>query len=336
MYIKLDEQVESLLCCPFCKGDLAKSPEVFTCTSCGLKFPSKVVAIDGETSERVFDFRIHHPDYCLPSGAQQWGEAQSEFEAYHEKHSEVDSYQEYLDEIESVREIYTEEYDLKGSVLDVGGNQGRLRHFLGDEADLYVAIDPYIDVFSGMPHQPSLLRAYPCLSEPCNFIAAYAEYLPFKTGSFDWIHMRSVVDHFKDPYLSFVEAYRCSKVGGKILVGLSIIEKKQAMQQHMQQADPKPNPSALPIASIPGKVVDKLKGEGVTGLLRSVIDRVAGVSDHGDADEDDHMFRFTHASLQDLYMRTGWHMTKEHWQKPPYQFVIYACGEKKQAMPDAS
>lgn len=333
MYIKLDEQVESLLCCAFCKGDLAKATEAFTCTSCGLKFPSKVVAIDRETTERVFDFRIHHPEYCMPSGVEQWSDAQVGFEDRHEKHSTVDSLQVYLDEIESVREIYTEEYHLQGNVLDVGSSQGRLRHYLGDDTDLYIGIDPFINVFRGLTQQPNLLQAYPALNEPCNFIAAFAEYLPFKTGSFDWVHMRSAVDHFKDPYLSFVEAYRCSKVGGKVLVGLSILEKKAEYEKQ----NPPPSPPAPDEPSIPERLINKLKSEGVSGVLRAASDRLAHLGDQieADADDDDHMFRLSYDRLMDLYRRTGWHLVKEHWQKPPYQYCLYACGEKTEKMPEA-
>jgi len=318
MYLKLDKEVERLLCCSLCKSDLVRYTDYFICNSCGLRFPSRVVKTDDKNEELVFDFRILHPAYCVPEGLESWGDAQSEFEQYHERQVMRDSLQEYLDEIDSVREIYTFEYNIKGKVLDVGGHQGRLRHYLGTDVSLYVSADPYINIFSGIKLKPNLLRAYPCLSDPCNFISAHAEYLPFKSGSFDWIHMRSVVDHFADPYFAFLEAYRCSKIGGKLLVGLAI--------------------HPIPIrASLPNRVAEKLKRDGFLSLFCAISKRFRHLRTLGRASHhtDDHMFRLTHSTLIDLYVKTGWHIVKEHWQKPPFQFCIYACGHKRELMPVA-
>ena len=211
-------------------------------------------------------------------------------------------------------------------MLDIGSSQGRLRHYLNNDADLYVGIDPFINVFRGITQQPNLLKAYPALNEPCNFIAAFAEYLPFKTGSFDWVHMRSAVDHFKDPYLSFVEAYRCSKVGGKVLVGLSIMEKKEEYEKQ----NPKPSQPAPGQPSVPSRLMNKLKNEGVAGVVRAASERLSelGAQPETDDHDDDHMFRFSRDTLIDLYKKTGWNPIKEHWQKPPHQYCLYASGEK--------
>ena len=322
MYLKLDKEVERLLCCSLCKSDLVRYTDNFICKSCGLRFPSRVVKTDETNEELVFDFRILHPAYCVPEGLESWGDAQSEYEQYHERHLMRDSLQEHLDEIDQVREIYTVEYNIKGKVLDVGGHQGRLRHYLGTDVSLYVSADPYINIFSGIKLQPNLLRAYPSLSEPCNFISAHAEYLPFKSGSFDWIHMRSVVDHFADPYLAFLEAYRCSKVGGRLLVGLSILEKWELDKKRV---------------SLPIRVAKKLKRDGFLALFRTISKRFRHWSTPGRAAHhtDDHMFCLTHSTLVDLYVKTGWHIVKEHWQKPPFQFCIYACGQKRELMPVA-
>ena len=242
----------------------------------------------------------------MPEGFESWSDIQSEYEQFHEKNVKGDSLQRYLDEIDSVREIYAVEYQIEGKVLDVGGHQGRLRHHLGTEVSLYVSIDPFIGIFSGIKFQPNLLRAYPSLSEPCNFISAHAEYLPFKSDSFDWIHMRSVVDHFADPYLAFLEAYRCSTVGGRLLVGLAILEAKE-----------------------------KPKQSGVLALYHGIAKGLRNLTTlmSFSGRSDDHMFRLTHGTLKDLFEKTGWDVTKEHWQKPPSQFCIYACGQKRETIP---
>jgi hypothetical protein len=141
MYMKLDEEVEGLLCCSLCKSDLKKSADCFICTSCGLRFPSRVVKTAEKNEELAFDFRIIHPDYCVPEGLKSWSDAQAEYEHFSERGAERDTLKEYLDEIDSVREIYTVEYHLEGKVLDVGGHQGRLRHYLGSNVSLYVSAD---------------------------------------------------------------------------------------------------------------------------------------------------------------------------------------------------
>jgi len=330
--MKLDEEVERLLCCSFCKSDLVRHTDGFVCTSCGLRFPGRAVATGKDEEEVVFDFRILHPPYCLPEGLKSWADAQSAYERTHEKGGERDSLQKYLDEIDSAREIYEVEYHLEGKVLDVGGHQGRLRHYLRTDVNLYVSIDPCIDVFSGITLQPNLLRAYPCLSEPCNFISAHAEYLPFKSGSFDWVHMRSAVDHFADPYLALLEAYRCSRMGGKLLVGLAIVEKRAELERKRAGSSGRPVPTK---PSLPVRVARKLKRDGFLGLSRATAKtfRHKATPDGSAQHSHDHMFRLTQGTLKDLFVRTGWDVVKEHWQKPPFQFCIYACGQKQDPAP---
>lgn len=330
MHIKLDEEVEQLLCCSMCKSDLAKSSDYFRCESCGLVFPKTVVNTNENQQEAVLDFRIVHPTYCLPEGFASWADAQSVYERFHEKGALCDSFEEYLNEIDSVREIYTVEYHIKGKVLDVGGHQGRLRHYLGSDVSLYVSVDPYINIFADIGLQPNLLHAYPCLQEPCNFIAANAEHLPFKAGSFDWVHMRSVVDHFADPYLAFLEAYRCTKVGGKLLVGLAILERKYELD-NIESTRSDQKASVKETLSL--RVAEKLKRDGFLGLLSAISQRGfhwrTNVSPP--RHKDDHMFRLTYSELKDLYERTGWHIFKEHWQKHPFQYCVYTCGEKRES-----
>ena len=332
MYMKLDEEVERLLCCSLCKSDLVRYADCFICEACGLRFPGRAVETEAKSSELVFDFRILHPPYCVPEGLLAWNDAQSEFEQYHERSVKRDSLQEYLSEIDSVREIYTVEYHIEGKVLDVGGHQGRLRHYLGTSVSLYVSTDPYAHVFSNLDIQPNLLRAYPSLSEPCNFLSASAEYLPFRSGSFDWIHMRSVVDHFADPYLAFLEAYRCAKVGGKLLVGLAILEKKLELDTRLAGNLGHRAPRR---ASLPRRVAQKLKQDGLLGLVQAISKKWCslGTLDRRAHHVDDHMFRLTHGTLMDLFAKTGWDVVNEHWQKPPFEFCIYACGQKGEPPP---
>jgi SAM-dependent methyltransferase len=254
MFIKLDQSVIDLLCCPLCKVGVVQEKEYFTCASCATYYPLREVNV-GDHVEQVYDFRIQRPFSCIPEPSKLWNEGQKDFELLVKKESIQDRLESYLAEIEGVNEIYTEEFHISGSVLDVGGSQGRLRYYIpSQEVQLYVSINPSLMVFENIQHQPNLLNAYPCLSQPCNYLVAKAEELPFISNSFDWVHMRSVVDHFEDPFKALKEAYRVLRPNGKILIVLTIME----------------NISHTPTA----RIKLKLEREGMIGLLDSLIERV--------------------------------------------------------------
>jgi SAM-dependent methyltransferase len=174
-----------------------------------------------------------------------------------------------------------------------------LRHFLKDEeVPLFVTVDPYLNVFESIESQPNLLQAYPCLAKPVNFLACHAEALPFRQDAFDWVHMRSCLDHFASPYLALLEAYRVLRPEGALLLGLSIAEKEK----------PKP--------------VSTLKA--LRNRLRSAKaafrNRIAGNSS---PPGDGHLFHLTCDHLRDLLALTGFRVEKEHWQKPPHAHCLY-------------
>jgi len=124
----------------------------------------------------------------------------------------------YLEEIEADSEIYNN-FTLNGKVLDVGGLSGTVRHFLKKNSE-YVCIDP----FENAPYAfiPEKVEAYKCLSSPYNFIVGNAEFLPFKENSFNFVHMRSMLDHVQVPDLAILEAHRVLIKGGNLLVGMTV------------------------------------------------------------------------------------------------------------------
>jgi len=339
MFIKFDPGLVPILCCPLCKSELLRTDSGFECESCGLSFPLTSIQVGKDRIEKVYDFRLTHPSYCIPQSKALWREAQMSYERTGDNSGSRDSLQGYLDEIDSVKEIYTEEFHISGRVLDIGGHQGRLRHFLDKNNALYVSVDPHIGVFRGLDEQPNLLKAYPCLSEPCNFLCAHAEYLPFKSRSFDWVHMRSVVDHFEDPYRAFLEAYRVSRINGRLLVGLAILEKIKNAAKGEQQVPANENLSAAKSITRSNafsirRPYLKWKEGGWGRLYQAGLERMSSTFIHqlvlqkGKVEaHDDHMYRFTHSQLMDLMERTGWRVAKQHWQKQPYYYCIYAMGE---------
>jgi len=124
----------------------------------------------------------------------------------------------YKNEIDYDKSIY-ENFKLKGDILDVGGGTGTVREFLDKEVR-YISVDPFIDAVFKIPK--AKIEAYKCLNEQFNFVGSLAEFIPFQSKSFDWVHMRSMLDHVQVPDLALKEAYRVLKPNGSLLVGLSV------------------------------------------------------------------------------------------------------------------
>src|SRR5262249_25954533 len=201
--VKLDAWARDVLVDPFEKGPLAT-------------IPAGLQAHDGRVYPLVggiYDLRDNRVDPV-------WQEGQDHYEAWSRHLIDDDVRQDYVAEIEGVRDVY-KAISITGRVLDVGGHQGRLREFLVP-AQEYLSCDPFIDVFVGIDRQVNLLEAYQCLAQPCNFVAAHAERLPFATSTFDTVHMRSVIDHFSDPRAALVEALRVLRPSGKLVIGLMV------------------------------------------------------------------------------------------------------------------
>jgi len=126
--------------------------------------------------------------------------------------------QAYKKEIAYDQPIY-DHFDITGDILDVGGLTGTLREFLNKDSR-YISIDPFIEAIFKTPLEK--IEAYKCLKEKFNFVGAVAEFIPFKSESFDWVHMRSMLDHVQVPDLALKEAYRVLKNDGALLVGMYV------------------------------------------------------------------------------------------------------------------
>jgi len=165
-------------------------------------------SIDGVIDARVFLKNTH--------GYRAWVEGQAEFEDWAE-HS-LDRVVNYQAEIAYDRPVY-EHYRLRGRILDCGGAAGTVREFLPADVE-FISTDPWPQA----PYANSAARkaAYSCLNQPLTFIAATAEFQPFVADSFDWVHMRSMLDHTQVPDLAMLEAKRVLKKGGRVLIGLYV------------------------------------------------------------------------------------------------------------------
>ncbi len=192
---------------------IGKEPLAISSNGAASNYGKAYPCVNGVLDLRPFRF-LH-----FSADAQVWAHGQDEYEKWSDDLAFTDATN-YEAEREGVREVYVR-FPIIGRCLDVGGHQGRLRAFLSPGQE-YVILDPYLRVFRGIDKQPRLVEAYPFLKDPVNFICGMAEYLPFRSNSFDTVHMRSVLDHFQNPELALWEAYRVLRDKGQLIVGLYV------------------------------------------------------------------------------------------------------------------
>lgn len=169
-------------------------------------------------TDGVFDLRLLQ--HRTTNDEKTWAYGQQHYERWYEELVRRDVELEYFAEIDQVRDVY-DAIPVTGRCLDIGGSHGRLRAFLAADQE-YVSCDPFMSAVKNLHRQPNLLAAYPFLKGPINFVCCEAEFLPFRSCSFDTAHMRSVIDHFLNPELALSEAYRVLRQGGSLVVGLYV------------------------------------------------------------------------------------------------------------------
>ena len=292
---------EEMLCCPLCKTGLQRCSDDYLCLDCDTRYPKR---------NGVPDFRIIGPAYARSLAQTKWIEGQKGFEQFSAEIVRRDSAEFYSAEINSVIEIYTRDFPpFYGTLLDVGGSRGTLRHFLASGVK-YLVIDPQIDAFEGLGSHPNLLRTYPFMAEPCSFLAGFAEQLPLFSRTFDFVHMRSVLDHVFDPQLAIKEAYRVLKDNGKLMIGVST---------HISQ--PSGNALGPGIVRALGRARVALRNGGVPELVTRIQRKLTSQPDH-------HMWRWSKDDLVNLVEHNGFDIDKLVWQKPPFQNCIYMLCRK--------
>lgn len=180
---------------------------------------------EGYYSERGFSYSIKNkiPDFRIRLNQfdNEWQKGQDVYEQWMLK---------YLNKAENDTDYYPEEQKrdapmykklvLEGRVLDVGGSLGNIRKYMMQNQE-YCSIDPFIDVYKLAEGRNNLFKNYPT-EQPINFVAGYAEFLPFETSTFQTVNMRSCIDHFFNPELSLLETYRVLKDNGKLIIGMTV------------------------------------------------------------------------------------------------------------------
>ena len=281
-YVKIDDWVKNIVVDPLGKESLTISDdEKFLITSYGKKYSIK----DG-----IYDLRLLKTE---TTGDQRiWADGQK---AYEEDTKTLISYDTYdsKSEIESISKVY-QDIPIKGRCLDVGGNKGTLREFLNNDQE-YISCDPFINVFN-VGNIKNYLKHFSFSNEPMNFICCDAEYLPFKSSSFDTVHMRSVIDHFLNPESALLEAFRVLKKNGDLIVGLYVIGGKDGKESLKQ----------------------KLKG-----LVKNLLPYL-GIHKY----TDHHTWHPTFQELSKLIIACGFKISKVHWQEG-HDSVCYISATKK-------
>jgi SAM-dependent methyltransferase len=219
-----------------------------------------------------------------------WDEGQKAYEAWDKR-----TLEDYKTEIEGVAPVY-EHIRMSGRVLDVGGGAGTVRHFLPPDTQ-FLSVDPFIDYEQGLA--PAKRAAYPCLSNPLNFIAACAEFLPLQSSTFDWVHMRSMLDHTHSPDLALMEARRVLKPDGRLVIGLYVDGGKSGKRTPERQAK-----------------------EAARTLLVSI-----GINKY----KDHHTFHPTFANLQKIVRDNGFDVEDVYWQPQWNDQVCYITAARSHA-----
>ena len=193
----------SLLACPICHGAL--SPDLTHCARCAHRFPQA----DGE------------PLTLWPESSDS---RQRDVWAFRQRVMERD-YQDFVADPSHVARAY--EHDggafrewlsaCAGEILDVGGGNGLLRHYLPPQAS-YTVVDPSLMWFG--QEWGVLEETFPCLSEPLPFVRGVAEALPFRSGAFDWVLAFWSLNHVDNPAQACAEMGRVLRSGGRALLVL--------------------------------------------------------------------------------------------------------------------
>ncbi len=207
---RIDEGLlKDLLVCPVCKSVLDYSPGVIRCIACHSSFP--------QPDEKYFDLM---PYDLLKSTATRWAERQEEMEEW---------YRDLISNPSEASACLAHDYEpyasllatLSGTVLDIGGGLGLVRHYLTKHTG-YIVVDPSRDwLGSGWT---KIAQRFPCLDTRPNFVRSIGEYLPFEARSFDAVLALWSLNHVDHPAAVFREMRRVLKPGGRCLAVLEDME----------------------------------------------------------------------------------------------------------------
>lgn len=268
--------------CPRCYAQLLdnrydRRPPALFCETCQQAFP---------LVNKVPDFRI---DITNPNIMQRWKNTQK---IYEETIRHYDFEQAITDDHANA-EIY-KWCPLNGRILDIGGGHGFLRKYLHTGCE-YFCIDPWPEVQEHafeLAQYPNVLSLYPFLREPYYFVIGFGERLPFPSDFFNWVHIRSVLDHTADPLAVIRESWRVLRANGALLVNITVTDGPPVFK------------SKRP--ALWRRAYRRLRKEGLWRFLRKALATLV----HKDID---HMFHPSSSEIISLVEGTGFSIDRSMW-----------------------
>lgn len=201
----LPSALRSILVCPLCKGDIDVAVGMVACRTGHLRItqtrpdcvdllPREVALTEpGRWSERQVTMTEWYRDLLAAPG-----DAAACFEKDYRAYSGV---------------LGT----LSGRVLDIGGGNGIVRHYLDDRVQ-YIVLEPDLAWLDA--EWADLADRFPCLAFPPCFVRGIGEYMPFSGASFDAALAFWSLNHAVDPPAVIAEAARILRPGGLLLLVL--------------------------------------------------------------------------------------------------------------------
>lgn len=269
----MSEFLRERLACPISKASLTLDDGGLLSAPCGFKY-------------RENDFRVGL------EFAQDWSTGQAEYESFEKQWLKMVNHPEKLSDLDSETTDVYDEIKMHGDVLDVGGAYGFVIKQAKLDPSRYVSVDP-IDVNWDRLREYEHIDAHYSVCKAAARVRGFAEFLPFTEASFDFVHMRSCIDHFANPELALMEAFRVLRQEGRLVIGISL-----EGSYKKDQAGPK---------GLLKRVASK------SPAIRQIIEIIK---------HDHHMFHPTRDSLRKLIERNGFKIEKEVWQQA-YHNVIY-------------
>jgi SAM-dependent methyltransferase len=202
--------LQQLVVCPLCKARLNFTRSWVRCTACTVKF-----------HQPKQDYIDLLPKDLLPGADSRWAERQDQTEEW---------YRQLITNPEDADGCFLADYTpyaallatFNGSILDVGGGNGIVRHFLPTDGVQYVSIDPSTDWLGA--DWMSIAERFPCLRTKLCFVRGVAEYLPFPPESFDAVLSFWSLNHSIEPERAFQEVHQVLRPGGRFLIVLEDME----------------------------------------------------------------------------------------------------------------
>ena len=137
----------------------------------------------------------------------------------------ADAYRELIADADHARRAYQNDLApfmplleaLEGPVLDLGGGNGLLRHYLPAGID-YLSVDPDPAWLDG--RWLAIADTFPCLRSPLSFLGGFGEALPLPTAGAGAVVSFWSLNHARSPPEVLAEACRVLAPGGTLLVVL--------------------------------------------------------------------------------------------------------------------